>query len=87
MRPNVAEVGIDATDQAPRAITSAEIHAADLVVALAGVEDLPHLVGVRDEHRQMGGRTETLQEKRGLRDALLARVADVLARITRADSP
>jgi arsenate reductase len=79
----LAEVGIDVANQAPRVITAADIHAANLVVTLTGVEALPHRNGVRYENWQVGGHTETLQEMRDLRDALSARVRDLLARVTR----
>jgi len=80
-------VGIDAADQAPRAITRADIDAADLVVTLAGVEDLPPLDSVCYEVWKVDGHIETLEQMRDLRDALSGRVADLLARVTRADSP
>ena len=87
VRPNVAAVGIDAADQAPRAITRADIDAADLVVTLTGVEDLPPLDSVCYEVWKVDGHIETLEQMRDLRDALSGRVADLLARVTRADSP
>jgi arsenate reductase (thioredoxin) len=80
------EVGIDVGNQLPRLITTADMHAADLVVTLTGVEDLPSVDGVRYEHWQVGGHTETLEEMRDLRDMLSARVRDLLERLTRASA-
>jgi len=87
---SLAEVGVDITEEAPKPVDHKVIHGVDVVVVLGREARVAPVAGTRfenwdtDEPSERG--IDGIERMRLIRDDIAVRVADLLSRMTTADT-